>query len=32
MKYTYIPTGIKGELVWVVTGRGKLLGLLEKEY
>ena len=22
MEYTYIPTGIKRELVWIATGRG----------
>ena len=34
MKYTYIPSGIKGKfvkIVWIATGRGKLLGLLEEE-
>ena len=26
MEYTYIPTGIKRELVWIATGRGKSSG------
>ena len=28
MEYTYIPTGIERQLVWMVTGRGKSSGLL----
>jgi hypothetical protein len=31
MEYTYIPTGIKGEMVWIATGRGKSSGLLEED-
>ena len=31
MEYTYIPTRIKRDLVWIVTTRGKLLGLFEKD-
>ena len=31
MEYTYIPTGIKRDLVWIVTGRGKFSGLLEED-
>ena len=27
MEYTYIPTGIKRELVWLASERGKLSGL-----
>jgi len=29
MEHMYIPTGIKRELVWIMTGRGKLSGFLE---
>ena len=32
MEYTYIPTGIKRELVWIATGRGKSSGLLEEDW
>jgi hypothetical protein len=34
MKYTYIPTGIKGELMrfGVSCKRGKLSGLLEEDW
>ena len=31
MEYTYIPTGIKREMVWIATGRGKSSGLLEED-
>ena len=34
MKYTYIPTGIKGKFVkigWIAIGRGKLSEILEEE-
>ena len=31
MEYTYIPIGIKRELVWTATGRGKSSGLLEED-
>ena len=31
MMYTYIPTEINRELVWIVTGMGKLSGLLKEE-
>ena len=32
MEYTYIPTGIKRDLVCIATGRGKLSGLLEEDW
>jgi hypothetical protein len=30
MEHMYIPTRIKRELVWITTGRAKLMGLLEE--